>query len=70
MSVKRRNMLHFTAKSTVFGKKTFAGWISRAVGAVPIQRRRDLPEGVVNNEASMARLAEVRSLVGHSEIFS
>jgi glycerol-3-phosphate O-acyltransferase/dihydroxyacetone phosphate acyltransferase len=62
-------MLHFTAKSTIFGTKTIKSWIAEAVRAIPIQRRNDFPEGVANNEASMAILTKVRSLVGHSEIF-
>jgi hypothetical protein len=62
-------MLHFAASARLFGTTTFAGWLTRAVRAVPIQKRKDFPEGVANNEDSMAILTEVRSLVGHSEIF-
>jgi glycerol-3-phosphate O-acyltransferase/dihydroxyacetone phosphate acyltransferase len=51
------------------GKKTIPSWIVEAVRAVPIKRPKDFPEGVANNEATMAILTEVRSLVGHSEIF-
>lgn len=69
MSVKRRNMLHLTAKSTQFGKKSLTSWLIEAAGTVPIQRRKDFAEGVANNDASMAILRQVWGLVGHSEIF-
>jgi glycerol-3-phosphate O-acyltransferase / dihydroxyacetone phosphate acyltransferase len=69
MSVKRRNRLHFVAKSTLFGKKTFTSWIVEATGAVPIQRHKDLGDSMANNDASMAKLTEVWGLVSHSEIF-
>ncbi|KAI0277958.1 hypothetical protein BGY98DRAFT_1157527 [Russula aff. rugulosa BPL654] len=62
MSVKRRNRLHFVAKSTLFGKKTFTSWIVEATGAVPIQRHKDLGDSMANNDASMAKLTEVWGL--------
>jgi hypothetical protein len=69
MSVKRRNMLHLTAKSTQFGKKTLTSWLVEAAGTVPIQRRKDFDEGVANNDSSLAKLTQVCGLVDHSEIF-
>jgi glycerol-3-phosphate O-acyltransferase/dihydroxyacetone phosphate acyltransferase len=70
MSVKRRNMLHLTAKSTQFGKKTLTSWLIESAGTVPIQRRKDFAEGVANNDASMAMLTQVWVLlVSDSEIF-
>lgn len=69
MSVKRRNMLHLTAKSTQFGKKTLTSWLVEAAGTVPIQRRKDCAKGVANNDASMAKLTQVRGLANQSEIF-
>jgi 1-acyl-sn-glycerol-3-phosphate acyltransferase len=68
-ALKRRNRLHFTAKSTLFSKKTFAGWIIEAGGVIPIQRRKDLAEGMANNDASMLKLTQVWGLVSHGEIF-
>lgn len=68
MSVKK---LHFVARSVHFGKKkTFTSWIVEAIGAVPIQRRKDFTEGMANNDASMAILTQVRGprVVNHSEI--
>lgn len=62
-------MLHLTAKSTQFGKKTFTSWLVEAAGTVPIQRRKDFVEGVANNDASMEKVTQVRCLVSHSEIF-
>jgi glycerol-3-phosphate O-acyltransferase/dihydroxyacetone phosphate acyltransferase len=62
-------MLHLTAKSTQFGKKTFTSWLVEAAGTVPIQRRKDFVEGVANNGAAMGKLTQVRGLVSHSEIF-
>lgn len=35
-----------TAKSTLFGLKTFSSWLIESVGAVPIQRAKDLQKGV------------------------
>jgi glycerol-3-phosphate O-acyltransferase/dihydroxyacetone phosphate acyltransferase len=62
-------MLHLTAKSTQFGKKTFTSWLVEAAGTVPIQRRKDFVEGVANNDASVANLTQVWGLVSHSGIF-
>jgi glycerol-3-phosphate O-acyltransferase/dihydroxyacetone phosphate acyltransferase len=62
-------MLHLTAKSTQFGKKTLTSWLIESAGTVPIQRRKDFAEGVANNDASMAILTKVWGLVIHSEIF-
>jgi glycerol-3-phosphate O-acyltransferase/dihydroxyacetone phosphate acyltransferase len=69
MSVKRRDMLHLTAKSTQFGKKTLTSWLVEAAGTVPVQRRKDFAEGVANNDASMAILTKVCGPASHSEIF-
>jgi glycerol-3-phosphate O-acyltransferase/dihydroxyacetone phosphate acyltransferase len=62
-------MVHLTAKSTQFGKKTLTSWLIEAAGTVPIQRRKDFSEGVANNDASVANLTQVWGLVCHSEIF-
>ncbi len=69
MFVKRRNMLHLTAKSTQFGKKTLTSWLIEAAGTVPIQRRKDFVDGVANNDAPMAKLTQVRALVSYDEDF-
>ncbi|KAH9957909.1 hypothetical protein BC827DRAFT_1261442 [Russula dissimulans] len=55
---KRRNMLHLTAKSTQFGKKTLTSWLIEAAGTLPIQRRKDFAEGVANNDAAMRKLTQ------------
>ena len=57
--MKRRNMLHLTAKSTQFGKKTLTSWLIEAAGTVPIQRRKDFADGVINNDTAMDELTEV-----------
>jgi glycerol-3-phosphate O-acyltransferase/dihydroxyacetone phosphate acyltransferase len=62
-------MLHLTAKSTQFGKKTFTSWLIEAAGTVPMERRKDFADGVANNDAAMAKLTEVRALVSFGEIF-
>jgi glycerol-3-phosphate O-acyltransferase/dihydroxyacetone phosphate acyltransferase len=61
-------MLHLTAKSTQFGKKTLTSWFIEALGTVPIQRRKDFTEGVASNDASMAVLTQVRVLVIYSQV--
>jgi glycerol-3-phosphate O-acyltransferase/dihydroxyacetone phosphate acyltransferase len=55
-------MLHLTAKSTQFGKRTLTSWLIEAAGTVPVQRRKDFAEGVANNNAAMAKLTQVRIL--------
>ena len=52
-------MLHLTAKSTQFGKKTFTSWLIEAAGTVPIQRRKDFVEGMVNNDLAMEKMSQV-----------
>ncbi|KAF8482852.1 hypothetical protein DFH94DRAFT_383235 [Russula ochroleuca] len=60
----RRNMLHLTAKSTQFGKKTLTSWLIEAAGTVPIQRRKDFDEGVANNDAPLAKLTQTLEMGG------
>jgi hypothetical protein len=71
MPTKIRNMLHLTAKSTQFGKKTFTSWLIEAAGTVPIQRPKDFAEGVANNDTALAKLRQVCGFVGSGcgEIF-
>jgi hypothetical protein len=52
-------MLHLTAKSTQFGKKTLTSWLIEAAGTVPIQRRKDFADGDVNNDPAMTKLTQV-----------
>ncbi|KAI0305770.1 hypothetical protein B0F90DRAFT_1624477 [Multifurca ochricompacta] len=61
---KKRNMLHLTAKSTQFGKKTLTSWLIEAAGTVPIQRRKDFAEGTANNDACMAKLTRTLEMGG------
>ena len=56
-------MLHLTAKSTQFGKKTFTSWLIEAAGTVPIQRRKDLVEGMVDNDMAMEKMSQVRTFI-------
>jgi hypothetical protein len=66
---KIRDMLHLTAKSTQFGKKTFTSWLIEAAGTVPIERRKDFAGGMINNDAAMAKLTQVRAFISHAKIF-
>ncbi|KAF8334240.1 uncharacterized protein EI90DRAFT_3051548 [Cantharellus anzutake] len=43
VSSKKRNFLRMTAKSTLFGKRTFSSWLIESVGSVPVKRRQDNP---------------------------
>lgn len=52
-------MLRLTAKSTQFGRKTFTSWLIESAGTVPIKRRKDFPEGDVNNSEVMEKLMQV-----------
>ncbi|KAI0283719.1 hypothetical protein BGY98DRAFT_1093805 [Russula aff. rugulosa BPL654] len=67
--LQKRNRLHFTAKSTLFGKKTFTSWLIEACGATPLQRRKDLAEGMANNDASMSQLTQTLEEGGAMCIF-
>lgn len=62
-------MLHLTAKSTQFGKKTLTSWLIEAAGTVPIQRRKDYVEGMVNNDPVMEKMSQVRTSVHQYEAF-
>jgi glycerol-3-phosphate O-acyltransferase/dihydroxyacetone phosphate acyltransferase len=62
-------MLHLTAKSTQFGKKTLTSWLIEAAGTVPIQRRKDFVEGLANNDIVMEKMTQVRTLVLQYEAF-
>jgi glycerol-3-phosphate O-acyltransferase / dihydroxyacetone phosphate acyltransferase len=62
-------MLHLTAKSTQFGKKTLTSWLIEAAGTVPIERRKDFAEGIANNDAAITKLTQVRILVNCGEVF-
>ncbi|GJE94486.1 PlsC domain-containing protein [Phanerochaete sordida] len=55
---KRRDLLRLTAKSTQFGKRTFTSWLIESAGTVPLQRRKDFPDGKVNNTEVMEKLLE------------
>lgn len=52
-------MLRLTAKSTQFGRRTFTSWLIESSGTVPIKRRKDFPEGDVDNSEVMETLMEV-----------
>ncbi len=55
----RRNMLRLTAKATQFGRRTFTSWLIESAGTVPLQRKRDHPDGSVDNSQVMAKLVDV-----------
>ncbi|GBE81174.1 hypothetical protein BKA93DRAFT_814177 [Sparassis latifolia] len=55
---RRRNLLRLTAKSTQFGKQTFTSWLIESAGTVPIKRRKDSPNGQVDNTQVMLKLIE------------
>ncbi|KAG6920274.1 hypothetical protein DXG01_005043 [Tephrocybe rancida] len=55
---KKRNMLHLTAKATLFGHKTFTSWLIESAGTVPIKRRKDVEDGKVDNSDAMLKLVE------------
>lgn len=61
---RRRNMLHLTAKSTQFGKKTLTSWLIEAAGTVPIQRRKDFVEGMTNNDTAMEKMSQTLEMGG------
>ena len=61
-SRQRRNLLRLTAKSTQFGKRTFTSWLIESAGTVPLQRRKDFPDGQVDNAEVMHKLLEVRRM--------
>jgi glycerol-3-phosphate O-acyltransferase/dihydroxyacetone phosphate acyltransferase len=48
-----------TAKDSQFGRKTFTSWLIESVGAVRLKRRKDYPEGEVDNTVVLDGLVEV-----------
>ncbi|KAF9051112.1 hypothetical protein BDZ89DRAFT_1056984 [Hymenopellis radicata] len=58
----RRNMLRLTAKATQFGRRTFTSWLIESAGTVPLQRKRDHPDGSVDNSQVMAKLVDALAL--------
>jgi glycerol-3-phosphate O-acyltransferase / dihydroxyacetone phosphate acyltransferase len=48
-----------TAKATQFGQKTFTSWLIESVGTVPLKRRKDHPEGDVDNTVVLDGLVKV-----------
>ncbi|KAG9316603.1 hypothetical protein JVU11DRAFT_2657 [Chiua virens] len=53
-----RNMLRLTAKSTQFGRRTFTSWLIESAGTIPIQRRKDFPDGDIDNSEVMEHLMQ------------
>lgn len=51
-----------TAKDTQFGHKTLTSWLVESVGAVPLRRRKDHPEGEVDNTVVLDGLMKVYQL--------
>ena len=50
-----------TAKDTQFGHKTFTSWVIESLGTVPLKRRKDHPEGEVDNTVVLDGLVGVCS---------
>lgn len=48
-----------TAKDTQFGHKTFTSWVVESLGTVPLKRRRDHPEGELDNTVVLDGLVTV-----------
>lgn len=48
-----------TAKATQFGRKNFTSWLIESAGTVPLMRRKDAPDGTVDNSHAMKYLVEV-----------
>ena len=54
-----QKFLRMTAKSTLFGKKTFSSWLIESSGALPLQRKIDFAEGTqIDNTHVMNKLYE------------
>jgi len=49
-------MLRLTAKATQFGRKTFTSWLIESAGTIPIHRRKEAPDGTVDNTEAMKTL--------------
>ncbi|OJT08103.1 hypothetical protein TRAPUB_1038 [Trametes pubescens] len=47
-----------TAKATQFGRKNFTSWLIESAGTVPLMRRKDAPDGTVDNSHAMKYLVE------------
>ena len=58
-----------TAKSTLFGRRTFSSWLIENVGSVPVKRRMDDPHGENDNTLAMNSLIQVRAGVYGKYIF-
>ena len=54
--MQQRNMLRLTAKATQFGRKTFTSWLIESAGTIPIHRRKEAPDGTVDNAEAMKTL--------------
>lgn len=66
--VQKRNMLRLTAKSTVFGHRTFTSWLIESAGTLPIKRQKDYFDEKVDNSEVMEKLMEVCFLLCDSFI--
>ncbi|KIJ49354.1 hypothetical protein M422DRAFT_74499 [Sphaerobolus stellatus SS14] len=52
-----KDFLRMTAKSTQFGRKSFTSWLIENSGALPLQRKMDVAEGVhIDNSGVMDKL--------------
>lgn len=51
-------IVHFAAKDTLFESRLL-GWLLRRMGAVPVRRRMDHPDGPLENDSAFAALHQV-----------
>jgi glycerol-3-phosphate O-acyltransferase/dihydroxyacetone phosphate acyltransferase len=58
-----------TAKSTLFGRKTFSSWLIENVGSVPIKRAKDYDGQKVDNSQVMGTLLDALDKQGDMVCF-
>lgn len=56
--LKKRRWVRMTAKSTLFGRKTFSSWLIESVGTVPLKRAKDYDGQKVDNSQVMHGLMD------------
>lgn len=60
----KRRWVRMTAKSTLFGRKTFSSWLIESVGSVPLKRAKDYDNKKVDNSEVMHGLLDALSKQG------
>lgn len=54
----KRKWVRMTAKSMLFGKKTFSSWLIESVGSVPVKRAKDYDGKKVDNSEALESLMQ------------